>query len=359
MTLLGKAAAVTGAVGVLVIGCTAISHQRALQPPSVPQVPLARASASSAPAPVGSPLMQLGVDIDAYTYPSQNVAAAAHADMAYITRLHANAVLVSFPFFATGPDAVRAGMATPSPSRLGVIVQAAQAAHLFVSIRPLLDEHSLGRSRVVWAPPHPRAWFASYRRFLIPYAVMAQRLHVPEFFIGTELTRFQTAPQWTGLARAVRRYYHGRLMFSLNWNVAGLGTHGGGRGVSDTVDAYPPILGNFTAGWYSYDHRLPSGTVLTEVGIDAVRGASVTPAHWHWNVARLDTAVQARWFTAACKAAKETHLGGIYFWSLGLGGDLTSGPTMANQGAWGGSAGAAAIARCFAVAGKSARGRSK
>lgn len=360
MTRWGKAAAVTGTAGALVISCTAISHQGALQPPAVPQSSVPRSSPVAAtPTPVPAvkhaPPMQLGIDIDAYTYPGQNVAAAAQADMAYIAKLHANAVSISFPFFAAGPGAVQARQATPSPARLGAIIRAAQAAHLFVSIRPLLDEHSLGVSRVGWVPPRPRAWFASYRRLLIPYAVMAQRLKVPEFFLGVELTRFQTMPRWTGLARAIRHVYHGRLMFTLNWNAK---THGGGRGVTDTVDAYPPIIGNFTAGWSAYDHALPSGTVLTEVGIDAVRGASAAPATWHWNVTKLDPSVQARWFTAACKAAVKTRLGGIYFWSLGLGGQITSGPSLANQGAWGGSAGAAAIARCFAALGTRARGHS-
>jgi len=184
--------------------------------------------------------MQLGIDIDAYTYPGQDIPSAAAADMAYVTSLHANSVMISFPFFAAGPSTVTARKSTPTPAALGEIVTAAQRAHLFVSVRPLLDESSLGKSRVVWTPPDLRAWFASYRKFLLPYAAMAQRLHVPEFAVGAELSQFETAPRWNGLDRALGRVYHGKLMFALNWNVAMRGAHGGGRTAVDTVDAYAP-----------------------------------------------------------------------------------------------------------------------
>ena len=251
MTWWAKAAAAGGALAVLIAGCTAASHLSALQPPSVPSSPsLVIPSASTSPAPVRqAPRMQLGIDIDAYTYPGQDIPSAAAADMAYVTSLHANSVMISFPFFAAGPSTVTARKSTPTPAALGEIVTAAQRAHLFVSVRPLLDESSLGKSRVVWTPPDLRAWFASYRKFLLPYAAMAQRLHVPEFAVGAELSKFETAPRWNGLDRALGRVYHGKLMFALNWNVAMRGAHGGGRTAVDTVDAYAPQAGNLTKGW--------------------------------------------------------------------------------------------------------------
>src|SRR5437899_1601901 len=81
----------------------------------------------------------------------------------------------------------------------------AARAHLYVAIRPLLDNSSLGEPRNLWKPRNLRAWFTSYRKFLIPYARMAQRVGIPKLYVGTELQFFGGSPLWNGLDRAVRR----------------------------------------------------------------------------------------------------------------------------------------------------------
>lgn len=313
--------------------------------------------------------MQLGIDIDFYTFPGQNVAAAAATDVAYIKKLHANAVSVSFPFFMSGPASPRvyASTATPSPHQLGVLARAAERAHLYVSIRPLLAEGSLG-SRVAWRPRDPAAWFASYRRFLLPYAVMAQRVRIAEVIVGTEFSRFGRSPYWRGLDGALRRVYTGSLAFANNWGhkaftgrkhlpFAGIG---GGRSVVEAVDAYPPMppwwAGSLASFWHAVDAALPPGTVETEVGIDAVAGAFTAPFQHRWPAGVLDQAVQVDWFTAACHAAARTHLGGIYFWSIGLSQRIGHGPTPVSQGHWPGGLGAQAISRCFAALAAQASG---
>jgi hypothetical protein len=93
-------------LAVLVAGCSAAGHLKMLDPPPTP---------ASRPLP-STARMQLGVDIDAYTYPGQDIGAAAEQDIAYVESLHANAVSISFPFFMTGrlANSVHAGPATPS-----------------------------------------------------------------------------------------------------------------------------------------------------------------------------------------------------------------------------------------------------
>ena len=361
MTRLKKSATGAAALGLLVAACTAASHLKALQPTAVPTsspITTPPGTLASGPAvPRQAPMMQLGIDIDAYTYPGQNIATAAATDMAYIRSLHANAVMISFPFFASGPDTVHATGKTPSPQALGVLIHAAERAHLYVSVRPLLDEGSLGRSRVNWVPPSLGTWFASYRKFLLPYVTVAQRLHVPVFVNGTELSGFASSPRWNGLNRALRRRYHGQLAFAVNWDRAIMHATAGGRGVLQTVDAYPPIIGTLAVGWRAFDRSLRPGAIETEVGIGAVTGAFAKPAQHHWPVTVLNQAVQGRWFTVACRAARATHLGGIYFWSIGLGPEPGHGPTVANQGAWSGGEGARAISACFAALEKGMHGR--
>ena len=360
MSGLRKALTAAGGLAILVAGCTAAAHLRALQPPAVPRSPLLRVPSSSPARAVGRPVMQRGIDIDLYTYRGQDAAAAARADVAYIKSLHANAVSVSFPFFMHGPRSrgVYASPATPSPAQLAVVAAVAERAGLYVSIRPLLDETNLGRSRVVWRPRDMGAWFASYRRFLLPYAAMAQREHIPEIFIGAEFSQFGSSPRWNTLDRAVRRVFHGTLAYADN-GIRIIRAHVGGAGALVTVDAYPRMpwipptatAAHLARPWGIYDRLLPPGTVLTEVGIDAVAGAYGTPYKHHWPGARIDPVIQARWFTAACRAAIASKLGGIYFWPLEFG--HLGGPTVTYQGAWAHSAGARAISACFAKAAQS------
>jgi hypothetical protein len=338
-----RLAAVLAGTGVTIAACTVAAHVSTMQPRPVPASPGVRL-----PVPPAIPVVQLGIDIDAYTYPGQDVIAAARQAVAYIRTLHANAVSVSFPFYAAGPrsDRVVIGRGTPTPAQLGTVVEAAVRAGLYVSVRPLLDEASLGGAvRVRWVPPDPAAWFAAYRAFLLPYAAMAQRDHVAEFFTGAELTGFAELPLWARLDAAVARRFRGTLAYANNWGPFRFTGRAGP--VAETVDAYQPMFPPLLAAWQRYDRRLPRGTVESEVGIAAVNGAWRRPWVHTWPVSQLEPAVQARWFTDACQAARTTHLGGIYFWAIGLG--PPSGPTLTYQGSWAHSAGSAAIARCFAM----------
>jgi hypothetical protein len=294
---------------------------------------------------------QRGIDIDLYLFPGTQAAVAARADVQYVLSLHANAVSVSFPFYMAGRRAsgVHAGDETPSPGQVAMLAGEAEHAGLYVSIRPLLDETSLGISRTAWRPARPAAWFASYRRFLLPYAQMAQREHIPELIVGAEFDRFGASPRWKALDRALRRVYHGRLGYARNWAVTG--SQGGP--VTQVVDAYPAFprlsasasVATLTRAWESYDGRFPAGTVESEVGIAAVRGAYARPWAVDWPGRAIDPAIQSRWFTAACQAAQATGMRGIYFWALGFG--RSSGPTVAQPAAWAHSPGSAAIAACF------------
>ncbi len=305
---------------------------------------------------VPAPSVQLGIDIDFYTYPGQDVAAAARSDVAYAKSLHANALSVSFPFFTpgAGSSTVEGTNATPSPEDLAIVASTAERAGLYVSIRPLLDQSSssIGTSRTTWKPADPAAWFANYQKFLLPYAAMAQRDRIPEFIDGAEFTAFGGSVLWNGLVTSLRGVYHGTLLYANNWGIPLTGN--GGAGVREGVDSYHPLrvapdasLARLTAGWRAYDRRLPAGTVETEIGIAAVRGAYTVPYQNSWKGARLTPNIQTRWFTAACDAAASEQLGGIYFWSVGLGQALNSPPTQATPTSWVDGPGAGAISSCF------------
>lgn len=349
----------TGAIvlGLGVAGCSAAAHLKVLQPSAL-------TTSASAPAALGpqqpvsvrQPRMQLGAGIDLYTYPHQDFAEASASEVAYLRALHANAVTVSFPFFMHGGRAahVYARRSTPTPAQLAVLARAAENAGLYVSLRPLLANSSLGMPRNIWRPRHPRAWFASYTKFLLPYARMAQRNKIPRLYVGTEFQDFGTSPRWNGLDRALRRVYRGSLAYANNGHILLRGM--GGRGVRVSADSYPDMpqmpagatVRRLTKAWETWDRVMPRGTVLTEVGIAGVRGAYHKPWVNKWPHPRIEPAVQARWFNAACHAAAATHMGGIYFWAIGFGRDELGTPvSRKNQAAWEVGTGERAVAACF------------
>jgi hypothetical protein len=338
-----------GAIAVVVVmaGCTAAAHLKALQPRPVPASPQLTIPQTVT---ISQPAFQRGIDVDAYTYPRHDFSAAAAAVVAYAKSLNANSLSISFPFFMSGRYSSRvfASSRTPTPTELALLITDAERAGLFVSLRPLLSEGNIGHSRVIWKPAHPAAWFASYRRFLLPYARMAQANKLGEFIVGAEFTRFGDSPRWNGLDRALAKVFHGELAYSNN-DTRGLSQSSGGRVAIKTVDAYHPIHPPFLRGWKSFDRRLPADTVLTEVSIAAIDGAWRRPWVHQSQGARINPLVQARWFTAACHAAMATGLDGIYFWAIPLSTRFPS-PTLATPGAWAHSAGSAAIARCFGTA---------
>jgi hypothetical protein len=330
----------------LVAGCTGIARLKALRPAAVPQSPQLEIPE---PVTVHRPAFQRGIQIDAYTYSGQDVLAAAVTDVSYIKSLHANAVMISFPYFVTGRQSTTAFATsqTPTPAELAIIIDRAEQAGLYVAIRPLLDETSLSESRVHWAPPDLAAWLASYRLFLKPYAQMAQRQRVGEFVVGAEFSKFQNSWRWNALDRSLRTWYHGTLAYANNARV-NLTQASGGRVALKTVDIYPKLPPPFLASWIRYDRGLPRGTVASEVGIAAIAGAWHKPWVHDWPATQLDLQEQVHWFSAACHAAIATHLHGIYFWSLPLSTSLL-GPSLTRQIDWAHSPGAAAISGCYAA----------
>ena len=332
---------------VVIGGCGAVSHLPALQSQQIPESARLTVPEDVAVLP---PAFQRGIDVDAYTYPKQDFSFAAAAVVAYALQLHANSLSISFPFFMSNRQSstVFASPRTPTPTELGLFIADAERAGLYVSLRPLLSEYQIGGNRTSFRPVHMSAWFASYRRFLLPYAQMAQTTKVGMFIVGAEFSNFGRTPQWNHLDRALMKVFHGRLAYSNNGTVHLSGSTGG-RFATKTVDAYPSMNRYLLHGWKAFDRKLPRGTIISELGISAFIGAWRAPWEHKPTNKPLDPRVQVRWFRAACQAAKATGLHGIYFWALPLGAKFPT-TTQATPGAWARSVGAVAISRCFGSA---------
>ena len=95
---------------VLSVGC-ALGLQAAAA------VAAAAAASPDQPVAVTRPAIQLGVDVDLYAWAGLNYSQASAAEVAYIKALHANSVMVSFPFFVASrkSSTVYSTVRTPSP----------------------------------------------------------------------------------------------------------------------------------------------------------------------------------------------------------------------------------------------------
>jgi hypothetical protein len=341
------------------LGCSAAAALTAL--PSASGTPVrAHSAARQAPARAASTPakpIELGAGIDLYTYKGQNFAKASVAELAYLKNLHANTVIVSFPFYISGRkgNEVFSKIATPTTAELAVFCKLAKTAGLRVELRPLMDQTSIDESRASWKPTEPKTWFASYLKWLKPYAAMAQQVGVPEFFVGAEFSLFGWDSYWNGLDAGVRKVYKGTLAYANNGGGVKAGTDLGGKGVTITEDAYPDMVvpnnatvARLTGTWEAFDRRQPKGTVLSEVGIAGVPGAFRKPWEHRWPHPKIDPTVQTRWFTSSCQAAVATHMGGIIFWAIGFGKDELNTPLSAkNQAAWEVGPGEEAVQACF------------
>ena len=110
---------------------------------------------------------------------------------------------------------------TPTDADLEFVIAYAHARGVKVLLKPQLDlsaddEHWRGQIQFEREADWEK-WFASYRRFILYYARLAQANGAQEFAVGTELYATTTRAQdWRALIRAVRQEYTGVLTYAAN-----------------------------------------------------------------------------------------------------------------------------------------------
>lgn len=281
---------------------------------------------------------QLGVQVYWHNNPEDTVdvvRAKARRVLDHAIGLEANSVIISFPFFSPTITAnrVEGDVRTPSPDRLGILLDEADRAGLRITLRPLLDETALTqRDERDWRgrldPIDRDEWYASYQAFLNPYLRLAQARGVETVIIGTELTSLQNDPHWADVVRASRELYSGELGYSANWDayreaLAGLPVDVVG------IDAYPQLdlgpnsdddaIADAFGEWLDNvgpAEQRPETHVLHELGGAAESELFENPANPERPGTELDQDIQRRWFAAACAEARERRLAGFYWWRI-------------------------------------------
>jgi hypothetical protein len=178
-------------------------------------------------------------------------------------------------------------------------------------------------------------WFASYRRFIVHYAELAEAESIEALCIGTELSgsTVEREADWRRVIAAVRAVYHGRLTYAANWYQEFETIRFWDALDFVGIQAYFPLaeregatVEQLVAGWrphFEAIERVHEGTgkpvVFTEVGYRSVPDAAVKP--WVWPSRRGDAgetpdpAAQARAYEAFFRVFwKEPWVAGAYVW---------------------------------------------
>jgi len=201
------------------------------------------------------------------------------------------------------------------------LARTAQLARSF-GIRTLLKPHLwvAGWHDTVWTGEIKmssddgwKAWFDSYRRFVLHYAALAEKHGMEALAVGTELqgATLGHEAEWRDIIRQVRAIYHGKLTYAANWDrefeaipfwdaldFAGVQAY---YPLSEKSD---PTLEELRAGWeqplQSLERvagRTRRSVVFTEVGYKSSDRASVQP--WVWRTQdRVNPQQQARCYEA-------------------------------------------------------------
>lgn len=296
----------------------------------------------------------------------QIVRAKAQKVLDHVVELGANSVSISFSFVMDSAYANAVRMdhpITPSPARLGIVLDEANKRGLRTAVRPMLNERNLTTDDPdMWRgsiqPESRTKWFASYRDMLVEYAKVAEAAKSATFVVGTELNTMESSTNgWRTVATGVKDVFSGEIDYSANFDR--LRKTGPAPGITLSVDAYPPLevadsasVSRLVEGWNDWlDDAVGTGPlpdlVLAEVAIGARAGAYREP--WSPKAkGAIKPEIQQRWFDTACQVMHERDLGGIYFWMINMDTDPKAKASNRSPMDFLGRPGEQNIARCFA-----------
>jgi hypothetical protein len=259
-------------------------------------------------------------------------------------------------------DAVSRTRQSLSPANVAILTRQAEADGLSVEYRPLIKvEHANSVWEGYIAPVVASDWFNSFFKTELPYLRIAQRYHIREFVIGTELHILtdEYPGLWNQFVHRVEHVYKGTVSYA---------TYGpdyfpptGPKLLKSLTDygmtGYPDLhLGanatqaQVNTAWRQAFYGVPKKTLertaIDETGVPALAQGYDKPAIWS-ATGRVVPRVQSQYFTGVCEAVAFWHMRGVYFWNV----NLTDYPGSASKSpvTFEAKPGARAIAACAKI----------
>jgi hypothetical protein len=178
-----------------------------------------------------------------------------------------------------------------------------------------------------------RAWFRSYRAFILHYARLAEAEGFEALCVGMELTKTVSAREhdWRALIAAVREVYSGKLTYSANWfrefekipfwdalDFIGI------QGYFPLSSETQPTAAQLRRGWEPHRRtiaalakRTGKPIVFTEIGYRSTADTAKDP--WRWprraDGDQIDVKLQARCYQVFYEIFwNEPYFAGAYWW---------------------------------------------
>jgi len=174
-----------------------------------------------------------------------------------------------------------------------------------------------------------RTWFASYERWILHYAELAEANGMEALAVGTELkAATRHTKEWRQIIRKVRAVYHGPLTYCANWSDEAERIEFWDALDFAGVQAYYPLATSehpapdeVRVGWKTAANRIEmlarrtgKPVVLTEVGYKSMTGSLREP--WAWDDSGpQDLDVQREAYAAMFETIWEKPwCGGVFIW---------------------------------------------
>lgn len=302
---------------------------------------LAPPTASPATRPAATPQRQRGVcwvgSTNPITAEEMRLLAAQHVDWISQTPFGWQRELDSFQISIASQDRVWWG---ESDRGLAATARLAREAGIRTLLKPHLwvtAGHGAWTGTIAMTSEESwRAWFASYREFLLHYAKLAEAEGMEALCVGTELqgTTLTREADWRRLIAEVRSVYRGKLTYAANWNQEFDQVRFWDALDFVGIQAYFPVaerdgpsLAELEGGWAPHlaaierVHRATGKPIVfTEIGYKSVPDGAIRP--WEWpearrsdTKARSDLPTQARAYEAFFRTFWDRPwFAGVYFW---------------------------------------------
>ncbi len=259
------------------------------------------------------------------------------SDLDPLTRIHANWISQT-PFGWQGRlDSPEIGISSgwggywgESDAGLEATTRWAHERGIHVLLKPHLWTHAGWSGEIAMESDADwRLWFASYRRFILHYADLAERSGIDALAIGTEIggsTGHER--EWRSVIADIRNHYHGYLVYCANWAEDLHRVRFWDALDWIGVQAYYPLsrrrepsIEELTRAWKrpleelgAFSRRWGKPVVLTEVGYHSLDTAANRP--WEWDLAGdLSLTTQARCYEALFRSLQDyPRIRGVFIW---------------------------------------------
>ena len=176
-------------------------------------------------------------------------------------------------------------------------------------------------------------WFASYTKFILHYARMAQRLKHEALVIGLELASASPhRDHWLKLIEEVRKVYDGKIIYAANWNETHLVAFWDkvdwigvqffnplSDSLNPTYDELSKALHKHLDTYEPLAKKYNKPVILTEFGYKSIKATTASPGTWPEHLSAdakaYDEVNQALAYKALLNAVgKRTFVKGVYVW---------------------------------------------